>query len=164
MLTATYSRQNAHGKIFAANVDDKMFTANIGISGKHDYLHMKHNIWDLGDLGEAWHAMWSGHRRRCPLRARPCCCVLGLGRILMANRQIAYTLGRVCAYILTFVHGKMSTAKCSRQNIHATFSRQNVRAKCLRQHVHGKVLHVRFRFSHVPRRVRGRGQSMHPNK
>ena len=25
---------------------------------------MNRNIWDFGDLGEAWHAIWSGHRRR----------------------------------------------------------------------------------------------------
>ena len=47
--------------MFAANVHGKMFTANIGISIKHNYLHMNHNLLDFGDGGEAWHAIWSGH-------------------------------------------------------------------------------------------------------
>ena len=45
-------------------MDERMFTANIGISIKHNYLHITYNMLDFEDLGEAWHAIWSGHRRR----------------------------------------------------------------------------------------------------
>ena len=61
MFTAKHSRQNEPGKC-----SRQMFTANIWISIKHNYLHLNHNILDFGDLGEAWHAIWTWHRRRCP--------------------------------------------------------------------------------------------------
>ena len=63
-VTPYFSREwNVHGKMctvtrkmFAANVHGKMFTANIGISIKHNYLYTNHNTLNLGNLGEAWHA------------------------------------------------------------------------------------------------------------
>ena len=32
-------------------------------SVRHNYLHMKHTIWDCKDFGQAWHAICSRYRR-----------------------------------------------------------------------------------------------------